>query len=646
MGTCILIVYGKHLWLLFPGGARGQETTCQYKGYKRCRFDPWVRKSPWRRKRQPTPAFLPRKFRGQRSLVGYSPWGREELDTTERLNTHAHSSLFFQTPLWCFRKQLQRERNRKGQTLIHSPQWPASPVTCSGELHTAPASASHATSVSFLSLCSPASSSSHSIPSKHHCPTAVSAVVLSACFSRQRPREKVHAPEAAFVGLCPSWEQLGAGFQGWGRLCPRGLWAPQVPWPRTTCGVSGGLDQRHWDNIDRKGIKMHALNFICCCCLVTQPCWTLLQPTGYSPPGSSVHGVFQARVLGGLPLPYSRGSSRLGAQTCISCLAGGFVTTQPPGKFHLESLTRPFVGIIKKRQWFMWVWGFRRNNSQSFCCYMCYFFLSNTKHAVTGLLSERIIFHLSKHSLNISCAPVTDPALCSALVVPWGSRGAGSALTQLTDEAMAQVRARGAEEEMRRLPEPRGLGGPARVRSAPAPSPREPRWPRGTGAQPSPGAGLAAGSQGPRGSKGKRGLRANHPLPAGRAPTALRLFSAALAGAARNQRPKTAAFFLTVLRGWAAEIRLPARLVSGGASLPGLWQPQICVCARALLRDPRGRQRGRSPAPSLFSLSVVCFTMLCQFLLHSKVNWPRVNPLEKEMATHSSILAWRISWTV
>ena len=47
----------------------------------RCGFsDPRVRKSPWRRAWQPTPVFLPRKFRGQRSLVGYRPWGRKESD--------------------------------------------------------------------------------------------------------------------------------------------------------------------------------------------------------------------------------------------------------------------------------------------------------------------------------------------------------------------------------------------------------------------------------------------------------------------------------------------------------------------------------------------------------------------------------------
>ena len=53
---------------------------------ERREFDPWVGKVPWRRKWQPTPLFLPGKSLGQRSLVGDSPWGCKELDTTERLN--------------------------------------------------------------------------------------------------------------------------------------------------------------------------------------------------------------------------------------------------------------------------------------------------------------------------------------------------------------------------------------------------------------------------------------------------------------------------------------------------------------------------------------------------------------------------------
>ena len=46
-------------------------------------FHPWVGKSPRRRAWQSTPVFLPGEFHGQRSLVGYSPWGCTESDTTK-----------------------------------------------------------------------------------------------------------------------------------------------------------------------------------------------------------------------------------------------------------------------------------------------------------------------------------------------------------------------------------------------------------------------------------------------------------------------------------------------------------------------------------------------------------------------------------
>ena len=67
----------------FPGGASGKEPACQCRRHKRCRFDPRVRKIPWRKKWQPSPVFFPGKFHGQRSLVGYGPWGRKESDMTE-----------------------------------------------------------------------------------------------------------------------------------------------------------------------------------------------------------------------------------------------------------------------------------------------------------------------------------------------------------------------------------------------------------------------------------------------------------------------------------------------------------------------------------------------------------------------------------
>ena len=59
---------------------------------KRHAFDPWVRKNPWRREWLPTPVFLPKESHGQRSLAGYSPWGREQSDPTEQLTLSVRST--------------------------------------------------------------------------------------------------------------------------------------------------------------------------------------------------------------------------------------------------------------------------------------------------------------------------------------------------------------------------------------------------------------------------------------------------------------------------------------------------------------------------------------------------------------------------
>ena len=54
-----------------------------------------------------------------------------------------------------------------------------------------------------------------------------------------------------------------------------------------------------------------------------------------SPSGSSVHRIFQARILEWVAMPSSRGSSQLSDGThisCVFCIAGGFFTTEPPEK--------------------------------------------------------------------------------------------------------------------------------------------------------------------------------------------------------------------------------------------------------------------------------------------------------------------------
>ena len=69
----------------FPRGAVVKILPANVGDKKRCGFDPWFRKIPWRRKWQPTPVFLPGEFNGQRSPVGYCPWNHKESDMSEQV---------------------------------------------------------------------------------------------------------------------------------------------------------------------------------------------------------------------------------------------------------------------------------------------------------------------------------------------------------------------------------------------------------------------------------------------------------------------------------------------------------------------------------------------------------------------------------
>ena len=66
--------------------------------------------------------------------------------------------------------------------------------------------------------------------------------------------------------------------------------------------------------------------------LVSKSCPTLCEPMGCSPPGSSVHGILQARILAWVDLSSSKGSSWPRDGTPISCRAGGFFTIWATGE--------------------------------------------------------------------------------------------------------------------------------------------------------------------------------------------------------------------------------------------------------------------------------------------------------------------------
>ena len=71
---------------------------------------------------------------------------------------------------------------------------------------------------------------------------------------------------------------------------------------------------------------------VCVCVLVVQSCPTLYDPTNYSPPGFSVHGIPQARILEWIATPFSRGSRRPRDRTLVSCISGRFFTVWATGK--------------------------------------------------------------------------------------------------------------------------------------------------------------------------------------------------------------------------------------------------------------------------------------------------------------------------
>jgi len=92
MAPNLSMSFAQSIFSSFAGGLRGLGPIngkdglprwCQCRRCKRCGFDSWVEKIPWRRKWQPTPIFLLGKSQGQRSLPGCSAWGHKEWDMTD-----------------------------------------------------------------------------------------------------------------------------------------------------------------------------------------------------------------------------------------------------------------------------------------------------------------------------------------------------------------------------------------------------------------------------------------------------------------------------------------------------------------------------------------------------------------------------------
>ena len=96
---------------------------------------------------------------------------------------------------------------------------------------------------------------------------------------------------------------------------------------------------------------LQGLGFLgCCSCIVLPSCLTLCDPRDGSPPGSSVRGVLQARILERGAISLSRGSSRPREGTQVSRIAGRFFTAEPPGQPIGAASGEESTGQCRRRQ--------------------------------------------------------------------------------------------------------------------------------------------------------------------------------------------------------------------------------------------------------------------------------------------------------
>ena len=79
-----------------------KEPACQCRRYKRCGFDPWVKKIPWRRKWQPTPVFYLENSMDRRDWQAIAHGVSKTLTWLQRLSTH--STVLYSADGWMLQK--------------------------------------------------------------------------------------------------------------------------------------------------------------------------------------------------------------------------------------------------------------------------------------------------------------------------------------------------------------------------------------------------------------------------------------------------------------------------------------------------------------------------------------------------------------
>ena len=112
---------------------------------------------------------------------------------------------------------------------------------------------------------------------------------------------------------------------------------------------------------------------VCVCVLVILSCLTLCDPMDCSPPGSSVHGILQARILERVAISSSRRSSQPRDRTQVSHIAGDSLLSEPPGKSKKVFTTHPCdsagkESVCNAREIWLWSLGWEDPLKNSMDC--------------------------------------------------------------------------------------------------------------------------------------------------------------------------------------------------------------------------------------------------------------------------------------
>ena len=177
--------------------------------------------------------------------------------------------------------------------------------------------------------------------------------VSSHCITREAPIVQIvwplrllcpPAPSPTVIFICSLWRVLrvrhGLGMPPWsawaavpppqtGTLCTNVSLAPF--WSLFGCGEGSGVSSQEGSDSHPEGPTLRTSSQIITspqgvCGKVTESCPNLCDPMDCSPPGSSVHGILQARVLKCITIPLSRGSLQPRNQTQGSCIARKFIS--------------------------------------------------------------------------------------------------------------------------------------------------------------------------------------------------------------------------------------------------------------------------------------------------------------------------------